>query len=251
MKRLRSKSGLSRRSSAKADLSRRSLGEGGFTLIEVLLALAIFTIIGIATAKHIQQIRTTKEKAFHDLELYSGVRAAIGMFRNDLSQAFHVPYDDLGEEAKAAVIQNVAVPHTIFDGRKAQMIFTSLSHRAYYAARRESEQTEISYFLQDRRGAKNPSLMKRESTLIDDNLYEGGSIYTLLDNVSQFELSYWDEKASRWVDDWSSDDGQYRDRFPLAVRLKLTCEDEYNKKVSLETEFKLAFPNNTAFLVQF
>ncbi len=223
----------------------------GFTLIEVLLALAIFTIIGIATAKHIQQIRNTKEAAFNDLDLYSGVRAAISMVRIDLSQAFHVPYDDLGDEAKAAVIQNVPVPHTIFDGRKNQIIFTSLSHRAYYAASRESEQAEISYFLQERRGFKFPSLMKRESLFIDENLYEGGTVYTLVDNVSNFELAYWDEKASRWVDDWSSDDGQFRDRFPLAVRLKFTAEDSRNKKLSLETEFKLAFPNNTSFLVQF
>ncbi len=223
----------------------------GFTLIEVLLALAIFTIIGIATAKHIQQIRNTKEAAFNDLELYSAVRATVGMLRFDLSQAFHIAYDDLGDEAKAAVIQNVATAHTLFDGRKAQMIFTSLSHRAYYASRRESEQTEISYFLQERRGSKNPSLMKRESTLIDENLFEGGSIYTLLDNVSQFELSYWDEKTGRWVDDWSSDDGQYRDRFPYAVKLKLTAEDSHNRKVALETEFKIAFPNNAPFLVQF
>lgn len=225
--------------------------EAGFTLIEVLLALAIFTIIGIATAKHIQQIRTTKETAFNDLELYGGARAAISMMRYDLSQAFHIPYEDLGEEAKAAVLQNVATPHTLFDGRKAQMIFTSLSHRVYYADRRECEQTEISYFLQDQKGNKHPSLMKRESPIIDDNLYEGGSIYTLLDNVSQFELGYWDEKTGRWVDDWSSDDGQYRDRFPAAVRIRLTTEDERNRKVTIDTEFKVAFPNNAPFLVQF
>ncbi len=230
---------------------RRTRKNSGFTLIEVLLALAIFTIIGIATAKHIQQIRNTKESAFKDLDLYGGVRAAISMMRFDLSQAFHVPYEDLGEEAKAAVLQNVATPHTLFDGRKNQIIFTSLSHRVYYSNRRESEQTEISYFLQDRRGSKNPSLMKRESTIIDDNLYEGGAIYTLLDDVSQFELSYWDEKTGRWVDDWSSDDGQYRDRFPLAIRIRLTAEDASDRRVALETQFKVAFPNNTPFLVQF
>jgi general secretion pathway protein J len=241
----------SSRKRAPAGPVRRSVREAGFTLIEVLLALAIFTIIGIATAKHIQQIRNTKESAFNDLELYSSVRATIAMIRIDLSQAFHVPYEDLGEEAKAAVIQNVAVPHTLFDGRKNQMIFTSLSHRAYYAARRESEQTEVSYFLQERKGFNNPSLMKRESSFIDENLYEGGSIYTLLDNVTQFEIAYWDDKTGRWVDDWSSDDGQYRDRFPMAVRLKLSAEDNHNKRVALETEFKVAFPNNSAFLVQF
>jgi len=242
---------LTTRIAATEGPARRRAAETGFTLIEVLLALAIFTIIGIATAKHIQQIRNTKDTAFKDLDLYGGVRAAISMMRFDLSQAFHVSYEDLGDEAKAAVQQNVATPHTLFDGRKNQMIFTSLSHRVYYSNRRESEQTEISYFLQDHRGSKHPSLMKRESTIIDDNLYEGGVIYTMLEDVSQFELAYWDEKTGRWADDWTSDDGQYRDRFPLAVRVKLTAEDSRDRKVSLETQFKVAFPNNTPFLVQF
>lgn len=223
----------------------------GFTLIEVLLSLAIFTIIGIATAKHIQQLRATKESAFNDLDLYNSLRSAISMLRYDLSQAFHIPYDDLGEEAKQAVIQNVAVAHTLFDGRKNQLIFTTLGHRAYYASRRESEQTEVSYFLQERRGSKSPTLMKRESAFIDDNPYEGGSIYTLLDNVTVFELFYWDEKTSRWVDDWSSDDGQYRDRFPYAVKLKIAVEDGRGKSLRIETQFKVAFPNNSPFLVQF
>lgn len=223
----------------------------GFTLLEVLLALAIFSIVAIATVRHIQQVQTTKEVAFVELDNYNGLRAAVEMIRFDLSQAFHVLYEDLGSENKNALMQNQPVPHTLFDGRKADLIFTSLSHRNFYANRRESEQTEISYFLQPKPGAKNPSLAKRESELIDADLYSGGQVYTVLDNVTELNFQYWDEKQGKWVDDWHSDSGEYRDRFPLAVKMKISVIGEGNKTLSLTSEFKVAFPNNEPYLAKF
>jgi len=223
----------------------------GFTLIELLISLAIFTIIGMATTKQIIQIANTKTMAFADLDFYNEVRAAVSLMRADVSQAFHVLYDDLGEENKQALLQNQSVPHTIFDGRKSEIIFTSMSHRVYYAGKKESEQTEISFFLQKRGSRAHPSLMKRESELIDADLYQGGQVFTILDDVSLLEFEYWDEKASRWVQDWSSDSGAFRDRFPLAIKVKLEVTRADSKKLAMETELKIAFPNNVPVVVQF
>ncbi len=228
------------------------MNRSGFTLIETLLALAIFVFIALATVRHIQQLQNTKKEAFQQIDLYDGVRAAISMMRFDLSQAFHVPYDDLGDEAKAAVLQNSPVAHTLFDGRKKDLIFTSASHRVYYAGLRECEQTEISYFLQPRQGNKYPSLMKRESEFIDADLYQGGKVYTVLDNIVSLDYSFWDDKAGKWVEDWNSDNGEYRDRFPLAMKMKLTVQGKLpSDQITLAEEFKVAFPNNDPFLVQF
>ena len=223
----------------------------GFTLIELLLSLAIFTIIGVATVKHIQQVQNTKNMAFEDLDMYNDARAAISLMRTDLSQAFHILYDDLGEDNKQALLQNQPAPHTLFDGRKAELIFTALSHRVYYTGKRESEQTEISYFLQRKDGARLPSLMKRESEFIDADLYQGGNVYTLLDNVALLEFEYWDEKTGKWVQDWSSDGGGYRDHFPLSVRVKIEVQQDQKQRFKIESQFKVAFPNNEPTLVQF
>ena len=229
----------------------RRARNGGFTLIELLLSLAIFTIIGVAVVRNLQQIQNTKNLAFQDIDLYNDARAAISSLRTDLSQAFHVLYDDLGEENKNLLMQNQPVPHTLFDGRKNELIFTSLSHRVYYVDRRETDQTEISYFLQKRQGSKLPSLMKRESEMVDADLYQGGSVYTLIDNVVTFELEYWDEKTSKWVSDWSSDGGAYRDMFPRAVKVRLELAKNDTQRLKIETQFKVAFPNNDGILVQF
>lgn len=229
------------------------MNRSGFTLIEVLLSLAIFTIIGIATAKHLSQVRNTKEIAFRDMEMYNAGRTAISILRNDLRQAFHILYDDLGKETKQAILQAVGdVPHTIFDGRKQEIVFTALSHRVYYEGRRESEQTEISYFLQKPNDNALPSLMKRESPFIDGKLYEGGPIYTIVENVIDLSFQYWDEKQQRWVDDWTSDDGQFRDRFPFAVKVHMVVGGpKEGQELTIDTQLKVAFPNNSPHLVKF
>lgn len=223
----------------------------GFTLIEVLLALAIFTIIGLATVRHIQQIQATKEDALKILDSYSNVRAAISMIRFDISQAFHVLYEDLGAEAKSIVLQNGQVAHTLFDGRKKELIFTSLSRRVYYANLRECDQTEISYFLQPREGSSLPSLMKRESEIIDSDLYQGGSVTTLIDNVTNLEFQYWDNKTAKWQDDWNSDNGAFQDTFPQAVKMRIGTIGSDGQELTVDSEFKIAFPNNDPYLAQF
>lgn len=223
----------------------------GFTLVELLIAIGIFAIIAMATVRNIQQIALTKRIAMRDVDLYNAVRSAVSMIRNDLSQTFHVLYEDLGPDAKAQLDQSQPVPHTLFDGRKKELIFTSLSRRVYYANLRECEQTEVSYFLQTQPGQASGSLMKRESPVIDADLYQGGKVFTLVDGVTQMEFQYWDVKQGKWLDDWNSDAGELRDRFPAAVKMKLTVKAEDGTTIALEPEFKIAFPNNEQLLVKF
>ncbi len=223
----------------------------GFTLLELLISLSIFTLVGLATVRQIQQIQNTKESAFESIDEFNDARAALNLMRSDLSQAFHMLLDDLGAQTKTSVTRGEAVAHTIFDGRRKELVFTSLSHRNYYANRRESEQTEISYFLYTHPGKKLPSLMKRESEFIDEKPFDGGPLYRLLDNVQELEFSYYDEKMDRWVSDWNSDGGNYLDKFPQAVKIKLTIATDPKKPLQLESIFKIAFPNNTPHLVQF
>lgn len=225
--------------------------QSGFTLLEVLISMALFSIIALTTIKQITLIRNTKDAAFKDIDAYSNARAALNAIETDLRQAFHVLRTDLGEDAQQALSQNGAAAHTVFDGRRSEIIFTSLSHRNYFVGKRESEQTEITFFLQTSRQSKYSTLVKRESELIDDNLYEGGSTYTLLENVVSLEFQYFDPKTEKWQDTWNSDGGAFRDKFPSSVKAKIEVASEKGKPLKVETQFKLSFPNNEPLLVTF
>jgi hypothetical protein len=172
--------------------------------------------------------------------------------RTDLSQAFHVNYNDLGQQNVQMIRNNQPVPHTVFDGRKSELIFTSLCHRNFYAEKKESEQTEISYFLHTQSSGRLPSLMKRESGIIDGDVYQGGTVTRLLDNVSNLKFQYWDPEQDKWVEDWTSEQGSKTDRFPSAVQITMKIEGANGAEgIEVKTSFKVAFPNNTPVLVQF
>lgn len=216
----------------------------GFTLLEVLLALTIFSLIALTTSHQVNVIRNTKESALGQIEQYDAMRSAVAIMRQDIQQAFHKRRSDLGEELQNALNRGAPAPHTLLDGRPNQLIFTSLSHRNYYATRPDGQQAEISYFLEDT-GNNQSVLLKRESSLIDALPFEGGSIYRLIENVTQLEFKYWDNKLSKWTDDWNSDAGVTKDLFPLAIKMKLaTWDKKLKREISLETTFKLSFPNN-------
>ena len=217
----------------------------GFTLLEVLLALAIFSLIALTTSHQINVIRITKEAALNQIEQFDAMRSAIAILRNDIAQSFHKRYNDFGPQFALRLSRGDQVPHTLFDGRKNQLIFTTLSHRNFYIDRKDGQQTEISYFLEDRANSNQKALMKRESPLIDGNLFEGGTIYSLLENVTQLEFQFWDDKLSKWTDDWNSDAGVTRDLFPKAIKVKIASWDaKQGKEIEIETSFKVSFPNN-------
>lgn len=222
------------------------MSQKGFTLLEVLLALAIFSLIALTTSNQINVIRNTKDTALKQIEQFDALRSAISIIRSDLGQVFHKRIIDLGSTIQLAIARGEPVPHTLFDGRRNQIIFTSLSHRNFYANRRDGLQTEISYFLENQPGTDRSVLLKRESPLIDGNLFEGGSVYTILDGVTRLEFKFWDDKLSRWNDDWNSDAGVTKDLFPKAVKVLLaTWDPKLNKEISIETAFKISFPNNS------
>lgn len=214
-----------------------------------MIALTLFCFIAIGTAREISLIKNTKDAIFNESDFYNGLRASLNIMRSDLQQAFHVQFDDLGEDAQASIAQAQPVARTLFDGRKKEIVFTSRSRRVYFAGKRECEQTEISFFLKE--NGNTSSLMKREAERIDNDLYGGGAISTLLDNVSLLEFSYWDEKDGKWIEDWNSDSGNTKDRFPAAVKIKITMTDLKGKSLKIETAIKIAFANNENFVATF
>ena len=71
----------------------------GFTLIEVLIALSIFTIIGLATVRHIQQLVSTKAAAFSELDLYNALNA------DTITRQLSANYETATYGAPARVLQ--------------------------------------------------------------------------------------------------------------------------------------------------
>jgi hypothetical protein len=77
------------------------------------------------------------------------------------------------------------------------------------------------------------TLVRREDTTIDDDITQGGKVYTLIPNIEEIEFEYWDPGEvdlgteeemgrGRWVDSWDTSSSQYHGRLPFRVRITVT-----------------------------
>ena len=160
----------------------------GFTLIEVLLAVFIASIVMAVLYASFFQIIKAKEKVEEELELYHEARVIFSKMTKDLATAF--PRGNVN-----SVISNTNSDYFIGgqEGNFSTLTFTSLSRTPAKNAK-ESDQTEISYFIEPTENDLELfSLMRRDDPTI--GIDGGGSEYPISERIVEFTLSYLGEPS--------------------------------------------------------
>jgi general secretion pathway protein J len=200
----------------------------GVTLIEIMVAITIFAVVGtmiygtlISTARH-------KEKLQEDLDRHHALEAALERMAREISMAF--------VSAQQNPSTSLQVTKTIFygvdRGSRDRLDFTSFSHRRLFRNAHESDQNEISYFL-----ASDPSspgdtvLARREQNRIDDDPTRGGRVDILLEDVESLEFEYLDPTTKLWVMRWDTRNATGQpNRLPSQVKIRIRVKDPRNPR---------------------
>ncbi|MEM7008555.1 MAG: prepilin-type N-terminal cleavage/methylation domain-containing protein [Thermodesulfobacteriota bacterium] len=159
--------------------------DDGFTLIEVLLAVFIASLVIAVLYASFFQILKAKDKVEQELELYHESRVIFSKITKDLATAF----------TRGSVNSTGNDSHTDYfvgsqEGNHSTLRFSSLS-RSPAADAKESDQTEISYFVENAKDADDPQLLaliRRDDPTIGTD--GGGSEYPISERVVGFTLSY-------------------------------------------------------------
>jgi len=160
----------------------------GFTLIEVLLAVFIASIVMAVLYASFFQIIKAKEKVEEELELYHEARVIFSKMTKDLATAF--PRGSVN-----SVTSNTNSDYFIGaqEGNFSTLRFTSLSRTPAKDAK-ESDQTEISYFIEPTEDEPELfSLIRRDDPTI--GVDGGGSEYPISERIVEFTLSYLGEPS--------------------------------------------------------
>jgi general secretion pathway protein J len=207
----------------------------GLTLIEVMISVAVFSMIAVTIWTATSQTAKTRDivNAIHDR--HHQVRVAMEMIKRDLASSF----------LSRHVGQNEPSHETIFLGRdhgdEDRLDFASFVHQRKYFNAKESDQCEVGYFIADDAkvsGQKN--LIRRESAVLDLEPLEGGQKLTLVENIAGFELSYFDFEMNDWKDNWdTTDDTADVDLLPPQVRIKLVVYDRKGNKVAYGSQISI------------
>jgi len=201
-----------RRTCEKA--TRASAGAAGFTLIEVVLALTIFALIGgilygafslshnAVEKSQVNSTRNQKQRSFADL-LGSYVRSTF-------------PYRESPQEQTA-----------FFEGDVESLTFVSAYSRGMGGRGMAKIQITMD---EDDNGRATVKLVETAPVRLSSESGGGGQTYSIVlqDNVKEFRLAYLDPQAEEetWEDRW---DGRERRMLPRAVRF--TYQDERGKEV--------------------
>jgi len=245
---------------------KKGRAEGAFTLVEVLLAVALLSIIVTVMYSAFHTMGRIMRRNEQTKGAYQTARLIMARVRQDLSCARYSPtpknFTFSGEDIRGEVIDGDDL------GADA-MTFVTSAHVISGRDAPEGDLAEVSYYLDE----YNPGiLVRREDVSPDDELETGGVLQILGKNVVGLNFTYLDgreetspragrgeasaaagagedetlEEKKAWKDEWDSEETPY---LPRAVRIDLSVENEEGEIEDFSTTVVLAM-GRTATSIQ-
>ena len=185
-------------------MTRPSYPQNGFTLVEMLVALAIFALISAAGVGLLQSASSTQLAVKNRLEEMGGHARAIALLEGDLAQAIARPVRDRGTTHPAFAAQGTEVPGQLFSVTRTGG--SNLDNSALPNVQR------VTYALQGGKFLRSLAVMP-DSGARQDTI--------LLDEIATSTLRFRDQ-GGNWRSDWSAEDPA---ALPRALELVLTPAD--------------------------
>jgi general secretion pathway protein J len=217
----------------------------GFTLLEIVIAVAVTSFIGLTLAYSLNSTAGTKDVMEGQSERYRMLRAAMGRMEREIAAAYVSDRYD-GKRYRDAFDRP-----TNFVGEREKLMFSSLAHQRLYADAKESDQMVVEYVVKtsSEKGARGRTdLIRREKALLEERMDRGGNEDVLFEGVKKIEFDYWDSEKKQWVNEWDTRRNERKTVLPTRVRVRLTALDEGGKEVTYQTQARVMlnteFPRN-------
>jgi len=205
----------------------------GFTLLEVMIAVAVLGLIGGLTWKSFDAASDLKSRIERAEERDQTVRGAMNRIAREVSMAF------LSEHYDTKRFRERPTRFVIKDGRReADLTFTSFGNERLAIDAKESDQALFEYKLgpdPDVSGRRN--LYRRVKPILDEDPDRGGQTAVLAEDVVAFSVEAWDAKDRSWRPEWDSNSPQQTGiLMPSRVKISLTVKDEQGKDRAYTTQ---------------
>jgi general secretion pathway protein J len=200
---------------------------GAFTLIEVMVAMAIIAIVSTLIYAGFSQTAQNKKRIESELDRYHEIRGGLERMARELSMAF--VSDQYNPSPALVVVRTAFIGKD--SGKGSRIDFTSFSHQRLYRDAHESDQNELSYYLAD--DPQHPgqsAIVRREQRRIDDDPQQGGQAQILIENVTKLEFLYLESLTFQWLSTWDTTQAAMQpNRLPQQVRIKITVPNVRGK----------------------
>lgn len=180
----------------------------GFTLLELLVALAIFSVLSLLAYNGINSMITSKQHVEKEADRLAALQIAVTRLNLDLEQAVNRPVrNEFGEESPAFVSRS---------SREKDLELTRTGWRNP-AGRQRSSLQRVAYRLTEGK------LLRYSWPVLDRSSGQEPYSQTLLEQVDSLETRFLDHSGN-WHDRWPPATPRSRD-LPRAVEITLELED--------------------------
>ncbi len=247
-------------------MSSRTLSnsESGFTLLEVLVSVAIMGMIMVLIWSTQSQSLNSKERIEKRDMVYQRGRVVLQKIADDLTMAFLMgkpgaagaaASTTTGGTPTAPVAEIVTVPRpvTFFiaedGGNRDSIRFTSMSHFRLYSGAKESDQCKLIYETQastEEQGVVN--LVRGETPWLDAETEIKTTPYVLGENIRDFDLEFYDDRKEEWGKVWNTDVIDYQGRLPRAVKITVSFPDPDDEEKSITMKTMVLLPMSASLI---
>jgi general secretion pathway protein J len=203
----------------------------GFSLLEVMIAIAITAVIGAMAAGVLQQVDHAASVAREQGERYAAARLALTRLSREVSMAFLSEHYDRGRFRDRP---------TLFKGEEDKLLFTTMAHVRLVQDAKESDQAVVEYLVERDPVSGEDALFRREKVRIDDEPDRGGRKDLVATHVRKLSLQYWDLKRKEWVREWSTRTPEKLNELPTRVRVELELKLADGRTEKFTTQARVA-----------
>jgi general secretion pathway protein J len=207
----------------------------GFTLLEVMIAVAVLAMIGAITYKAFDGAYDLKRRIESAEDRDQTLRGALQRIAREVSMTF------LSEHYDRKRFRQRPTFFKLKDGRgEADLMITSFAHERLHLDAKESDQAVFHYKLERDQGG-NSSLFRRVKPVLDEDPDRGGEKAVLAEDIVRFSVQAWDPKDREWRDEWDSNSPSRNGQvlIPPRVKISLTIKDEQGKEKTWSTQARI------------
>ncbi len=204
-------------------MMKRRRPDAGFTLLEILLALAILGFITITLWGSFSRTAYTKQITEAGQDRVHAVRVAMMRMTREIEMAFLSNSENIAISDRRTMF--IGTTNTDID----ELRFSWFGHQRLRADGAESDTAVVSYYAQpDPQNRQQLNVMRRETRRLEtkDPTTITGEAYTLCPNVTRLKFTYYDYKNKVWKEEWNTQGADGLPYLPTHVRITLGIIDE-------------------------
>ena len=219
----------------------------GFTLLEILVALAIFAAIMAMLYPAYTGTFGNIEAAESQSEMYRMARVALERITDDIQSAYLPKITESVENEENPVWSTgFLAQDSTTDSRDADILSFSSEEHIGFGVDDGRTRAKIIYYIRQKQGEDALILYRSDIPEPERPLEEEGGGFVLCDRLYSINYTFQDENGETY-DKWDSSTEPFKDRLPVMVSIQIETIDrsDPSKHVRFMTSISIPLARNT------